>query len=82
MYYWHLNCLFSGWAIAQVGNIAGRGKGWMVSSGYFMVSESIMEQIPPDQRAQFLWEMFNHGGRIGFYEYLRWVLWLKEKQEK
>ena len=54
----------------------------MVSSGYFMVTESILKRIPPDQRAQFLWEMWTYGGRIGYDEYLHWLLWLKEKAEK
>ncbi len=80
-YFRHPDCLFRRWAIAQRINQNWR-EGWMVSSGYFQVSEKILLSIPPDRRHQFLWEMFTHGGRIGYHEYLQWVLWLKEKQEK
>jgi len=50
----------------------------MISSGYFSVDERILAELSISDAKTFISEMFNYGGRIGVYEFLRWMEWIED----
>ena len=50
----------------------------MKSAGYFKVPEDIVNW-DKEKAKQFLWEMFNYGGRISMYEYRYWLEKIKRQ---
>jgi hypothetical protein len=52
----------------------------MISSGYFVVTKEKLSTMSMTIAGQFLWEMFNFGGRIGRNEYYHWMNWLLNRE--
>ena len=50
----------------------------MISSGYFSINERILEQLSITDAKTFVAEMYNYGGRIGTYEFLKWMQWIED----
>ena len=47
-----------------------------IASGYHTVTESHLRELGRVSALAFILDMFNCGGRIGYYEYCRWRLWI------
>ena len=52
----------------------------MISSGYFLVTKKLIDEMYKNQALQFIYEMFTYGGRIGYYEYLDWKKYIEESK--
>jgi len=50
----------------------------MISAGYFSVSEITLRRLGHEKARIFISEMFNYGGRIGAYEFVKWQEWIEE----
>lgn len=49
----------------------------MISAGYFSVSDTTLERLGYNKAKVFIAEMFNCGGRIGYYEFMQWQEWIE-----